>query len=173
MKILSTFISLSDLKWTPGFILCDTKISARVKGKVYKTVVRPAMIYGAETWPIKKAQEKRLEVTEMRMLRWMCGVTRQDRIRNERIRGTTKVTEISKKVQERRLQWYGHVMRREDTYIGKRVMNMEVEGRSKRGRPRKRWKDCVEGDLSEKGLVGDEYEDRGHWKRTVKNSDPI
>ena len=81
--------------------------------------------------------------------------------------------EISKKVQEKRLQWYGHVMRREDNYVGKRVIDMEVEGRRRRGRPRRRWKDCVEGDLREKGLVGDEYEDRGQWKRSVKNSDPI
>ena len=49
----------------------------------------------------------------MRMLRWMCGVTKLDKIRNDRIRGTTKVGEITKKVQERRLKWYGHVMRRE------------------------------------------------------------
>ena len=37
-----------------------------------------------------------------------------DRIRNERIRGTTKEGEISKKVQESRLKWYGHVSRREE-----------------------------------------------------------
>ena len=79
-------------------------ISLRVKGKVYKTVVRPAMMYGAETWAVKKAQEKKLDVAEMRMLRWMSGVTKLDRIRNERIRGTTKVGEISKKVQESRLK---------------------------------------------------------------------
>ena len=41
-------------------------------------------------------------------------VTKLDRIRNERIRGTTKVGEISKKVQESRLKWYGHVLRREE-----------------------------------------------------------
>ena len=48
------------------------------------------------------------------MLRWMCGVTDSDRIRNERIRGTVKVGEISKKVQECRLKWYGHVMRKKE-----------------------------------------------------------
>ena len=63
----------------------------RVNGKVYKTAVRPAMMYGAEIWAVKKAQEKKLDVAEMRMLRWMSGVTKLDRIRNERIRGTTKV----------------------------------------------------------------------------------
>ena len=47
-------------------ILCDRRISLRVKGKVYKTVVRPAMMYGAETWAVKKAHEKKLDVAEMR-----------------------------------------------------------------------------------------------------------
>ena len=41
----------------------------------------------------------------MRMLRWMCGVTKLDKIRNEQIRGTTKVEEIAKKVQDRKLKW--------------------------------------------------------------------
>ena len=36
------------------------------------------------------AQENKLDVVEIRMLRWMSGVTKLDRIRNERIRGTTK-----------------------------------------------------------------------------------
>ena len=36
-------------------------IRLRVKGKVYKTLVRPAMVYGAETWTVKKAQEKKLD----------------------------------------------------------------------------------------------------------------
>ncbi|XP_063610714.1 uncharacterized protein LOC134784544 [Penaeus indicus] len=86
-------------------VLCDKKMSARVKANVHKTVVRPAMIYGAEAWLIKESQKKKLDVAEMKMLRWMCGVTKLDKIRNERIRGTTKVVETSKKVQERRLQW--------------------------------------------------------------------
>ena len=53
----------------------------------------------------------------MRMLRWMCRVTRLDNIRNERIRGTTKAGAIIKKVQERRLKWYGHVMRGDENYV--------------------------------------------------------
>ena len=55
------------------------------------------MMYGADTWAVKKGHEKKLDVAEVRMLRWMSGVTKMDRIRNERIRGTTKVDKISKK----------------------------------------------------------------------------
>ena len=58
-------------------------------------------------------------------------VTKSDRIRNESIRGTTKVGAISKKVQESRLKWYGHVLRIEEEYVGKRVMGMEVPGEEK------------------------------------------
>ena len=51
---------------------------------------------------MKKKKKKKLDVVEMR---WMCGVTKLDRIRNERIRVTTKVTEVSKKEQEIKLKW--------------------------------------------------------------------
>ncbi|KAK3519733.1 hypothetical protein QTP70_003708 [Hemibagrus guttatus] len=50
-------------------VLCDRKISARIKGKVYKTVVRPAMLYGLETVSLRKRQESELEVAELKMLR--------------------------------------------------------------------------------------------------------
>ena len=153
-------------------ILCDRRISLRVKGKVYKTVVRPAMMYGAETWAVKKAHEKKLDVAEMRILRWMSGVTKMDRIRNERIRGTTKVGEISKKVQESRLKWYGHVSRREDEYVGKRVLGMEVPGKRRRGRPKRRWMDNIRNDLSERGLSEEDAQDRSRWRRLTRHIDP-
>ena len=48
----------------------------------------------------------------MRMLRRMCGDMKSDKIRHERISGITKVGEITKKVQDKRLKWCGQVMRR-------------------------------------------------------------
>ena len=102
-------------------VLCDRRMNVKIKGKVYRTVVRQALVYGADTCALKKAQEKKWEVAEMRMLRWMCGVTNLDKIRNERIRGTTKVGKITNKVQERRLKWYGHVLRREEHYLRRKA----------------------------------------------------
>ena len=51
----------------------------KLKGKVYKTF-RPALLYGEETWATMRGQEARLDVNEMRMLRWMCRVTMRDKI---------------------------------------------------------------------------------------------
>ncbi|KAK3507716.1 hypothetical protein QTP70_034822 [Hemibagrus guttatus] len=59
-------------------VLCDRKISARIKGKVYRTVVRPAMLYGLETVSLRKTQESELEVADLKMLRFSLGVTRLD-----------------------------------------------------------------------------------------------
>ncbi|KAK3530873.1 hypothetical protein QTP70_003620 [Hemibagrus guttatus] len=95
-------------------VLCDQKISARIKGKVYKTVVRAAMLYGLETVSLRKRQESELEVAELKMLRFSLGVTRLDRIRNEYIRGTAHVGRLGDKVREARLRWFGHVQRREN-----------------------------------------------------------
>ncbi|KAK3506625.1 hypothetical protein QTP70_011141 [Hemibagrus guttatus] len=81
-------------------VLCDRKISARIKGKVYRTVVRPAMLYGLETVSLRKRQESELEVAELKMLRFSLGVKRLDRIRNEYIRGTAHVGRLGDKVRE-------------------------------------------------------------------------
>ncbi|KAK3515214.1 hypothetical protein QTP70_010616 [Hemibagrus guttatus] len=94
-------------------VLCDRKISARIKGKMYRTVVRPAMLYGLETVSLRKRQESELEVAELKMLRFSLGVKRLDRIRNEYIRGTAHVGRLGDKVRETRLRWFGHVQRRE------------------------------------------------------------
>ena len=100
------------------------------------------------------------------MLRWMSGVTKLDRIRNERIKGTTKVGELSKNVQESRLKWNGHVLRREDEYVGKRVMVMEVPGKRRRGRPKRRWLNNLRNDLSERELSREDTQDRTKAHKT-------
>ena len=125
-----------------------------------------------ETWAVKKEQERKLDGAEMRMLRWMSGVTKLDRIRNERIRGTAKVGEISMKVQESRLKWYGHVLRREYEYVGKRVMGMEVPGSRRRGRPKRRWMDTIGNDLSENELSREDTQDRAKWRSLIRHIDP-
>ncbi|KAK3528499.1 hypothetical protein QTP70_000472 [Hemibagrus guttatus] len=118
-------------------VLCDQKISARIKEKVYRTVVRPAMLYGLETVSLRKRQESELEVAELKMLRFSLGVTRLDRIRNEYIRGTAHVGRLGDKVREARLRWFGHVQRRESEYIGRRMLDMELPAKLRRLRSEK------------------------------------
>ena len=114
-------------------VLCDRKLSAKVKGKMYKSVVRPAMLYGMETVAVTERQVGKMEVAELKMVRWPLGVTRKDKIRNKYVRGTEKITKLGDKLWNARLRWYGHVKRREEDYVGKRMMEMAVPGIRKRG----------------------------------------
>ncbi|KAK3508965.1 hypothetical protein QTP70_015386, partial [Hemibagrus guttatus] len=141
-------------------VLCDRKISARIKGKVYRTVVRAAMLYGLETVSLRKRQESELEVAELKMLRFSLGVTRLDRIRNEYIRGTAHVGRLGDKVREARLRWFGHVQRRESEYIGRRMLDMELPGRRQRGRPKRRYMDGINEDMKLVGASVEDAEDR-------------
>ena len=97
-------------------VIYNWKLPARVKGKVYSSVVRPAIMYGLETVAVTKKQVEEMEVAEIKMLRFAMGVMRKDKIRNEYIRGTVKVERLGIKMREGRLRWYGHVMRREQEY---------------------------------------------------------
>ena len=129
-------------------VLCDEMMPVKLNGKVYRTVVRAAMLFGAETWATTKRQESRIEVNEIRMLRWMCGVTRKDKIRNEHIRGTTKVVQASRKITERRLKLYGlygHVMRMEEDHVVRRVMTKAIPGKGRDGDQRQGGRVCARG----------------------------
>ena len=153
-------------------VMCDKRAPARLKGKLYKTVVRPAMLYGLETVALTKKQEAELEVNEMRMLRWSLGWTRKDRIRNDKIRMLTGVRKISSKTREGRLRWYGHVKRRDEGYVGKEVLEMEVQGKRKRGRPKRRWIDTIKTDMREVGLEEEDALDRRAWKCGIHYGNP-
>ena len=137
-------------------VICDRRLPARVKGKVYSSMVRPAMVYGLETVAVTKKQVEEMEVAGMKMLRFAMGVTRKDKIRNEHIRSTVKVEQLGMKMREGRLRWYGHVMRRDQEYIGRKMMEMELPGKRRRGRPKRRFLDVVKEDM---GKVGEKETD--------------
>ena len=62
-------------------VICDRRLPARVKGKMYSSVIRPAMVYGLETVADTKKQVEEMEIAEMKMLRFAMEVTRKDKIK--------------------------------------------------------------------------------------------
>ena len=82
-------------------VLCDRRLSARLKGKIYKSVVRPAMLYGMETVVVAERMEKKMEPAELKMVRWALGVTLKDRVRNKYISGTAKIRRIGGEAERR------------------------------------------------------------------------
>ena len=66
-------------------LICNKRIVTKVKRKVYKREVRPAMLFGLETMSLTKRQETKLKLAELKVLRWSLGVTKMDRIRKKYI----------------------------------------------------------------------------------------
>jgi len=73
------------------------------------------MLHGSETWPVRKENEVALQRAEMRMVRRMCNVKVKDRVPSKELRERLGIDNIILILQQIRLRWYGHVLRKEDT----------------------------------------------------------
>ena len=105
----------------------------------------------------------------MRMLRWMCGQTRFDKIRNGVIRGKIGVTHIEDKLREARLRWFGHARRRIMDAPVRRCENIDrFDCKRSRGRPKKSWNGVISHDLKTLGLVENMAQDRTLWRFRIK-----
>ena len=167
-------INVGWLKWRgASSILCDRKIPLKVKGKYYRVAVRPAMLYGSECWPVNYKHVNKMAVAEMRMVRWMCGYTRKDRIRNDFIREKLGIAPIEDKMRESRLRWFGHIRRRPIGAPVRKCENLDVTPIKRgRGRPKKCWKETIKNDLSLLGLSLDLTQNRSEWRQRIRVADP-
>ena len=102
----------------------------------------------------------------MRMVRWMCNV--KDRVPSKELRERLQIDDIILILQQNRLRWYGHVLRKEDTDWVKKCMEYEVEGSRPRGRPKRTWKEVVQKDCQARNLNKEDVIDRGRWKKLIK-----
>ena len=115
---------------------------------------------------VTKKQGEKMEVAEIKMLRFGMGMTRKDKIRNEYIRSAVKVERLGIKMREGRLRWYGHVMRRDQAYLGRKMMEMELPEK-RRGRPKRRFLNVMKEDMGEVGAKETDVENRKFWRKII------
>ena len=108
-----------------------------------------------------------LQRAEVRMVRWMRGVKLQDRVPSKELRGRLGLDDIISVLQQKRLRWYGHVLRKEDNDWVKKYMECEVEGARPRGRPKKTWTEIVEKDCRACGLNMEDAMCHNRWRKQI------
>ena len=86
--------------------------------------------------------------------------------------GSQSIRSLKESLGKTEMVWSCHE-KREDEFVCKRVMNMEVGGRRRKGRPKFRWKDNIAKDLKEKVLSEQDTQDRIRWRRLTSKGDPI
>ena len=128
-----------------GVLLCGRRFLVRLKGAVFKSYIRPSILYGSGALCLKESEMGILRGTERSMVRAMCGVQLRDIERSTYLMFMLGLKEtIDQLAMANSVRWYGHVLRREDGHILRRALNYEVEGQRKKGRPRRMWKKLVE-----------------------------
>ena len=95
-----------------------------------------------------KADDLRsLERTERMMVRWMCGVSLEDRKRSEDLCNLLGINCVADMVRRGRLRWFGHLERKSvDDWVSA-CRGLVVEGTRGRGRSRKTWEQCIRDDM--------------------------
>ncbi|XP_054801848.1 E3 ubiquitin-protein ligase AIRP2-like isoform X2 [Prosopis cineraria] len=107
------------------------------------------------------------------MLRWLCGHTRKDKIRNEHVREKVRVTPIEEKMVENRLRWFGHVQRRPREAPVRRVEHITLSPTKRgRGRPKRTLLIVVERDLLINNIPKSLINDRAQWRLAIHVADP-
>ena len=127
-------------------LLIGKGMSLKSKGIIYTTYIRPAMLYGmlyVETWATKIEDIRKMQRSEMRMLRWMTGVSLSERKSNECVSSMLAIDDIDEVMRRNRLRWFGHVERRDELCWIKRIETLQVDGDGVKGRPRKRWREVL------------------------------
>ena len=116
--------------------------------------------------------QSKMATTEMRMVRWAMGVSLLEHRRNEEILEEAKVEQIATVMRRRRLEWFGHFKRRDETENIRAVVEMKMEGKRPRGRPQLRWKDTVKRDMKDWRIKEEWATDREKWRSLCKTRYP-
>ena len=156
--------------------LRSKELSRRTKCRIYRTLIRPVLIYGCESWTLRKSDENTLLVFERKVLRTIFGAVRENQVWRrrynfelEQLFGEPNILAV---VKTQRLRWAGHLARMDQARAPATLFRNIPEGRRSKGRPKARWSDGVEADL--KTLKVNNWQrtahDRQRWNQVLNQA---
>jgi hypothetical protein len=127
--------------------LQSSHLSRQTKLTIHKTLIRPVLLYGSETWVLTKREENQLLVFERKVLRTICGPKIENGVYRRRYNhelerefDSPNVLNVTK---TNRLRYAGHMIRRPEDLPQKALFRAKPIGRRNQGRPKSRWADGV------------------------------
>ena len=144
-------------------------ISIHTKIRLYKALIWPIALYGCESWTLKKVDERKLEAFEMKGLRMILRVSWTSKRTNDWVSDKAGVDRnILFTVRKRKMEYFGHLMRKEGECLEKQMIQGTLSGSRKRGRPRIRWFDNIcEWMKMEAGSIMRMTSRRDEWRAAV------
>ena len=142
----------------PDIILKSRDITLSTNVRLVKAMVFPVVLYGCESWTIKKAECRRIDAFELwcwrRLLRVPWTERRSNQFILKEINPEYSLKELMLKL---KLYYFGHLMRRTDS-LEKSLMLGKIGGRSRRGQQKMRWLDGITDLMDMSLVVGNEGE---------------
>ena len=146
-----------------GELLYGRRFPLRLKGAVYKSYVRPAMLYGSEAWCLKESE---INILNNRKIHGESNVWSTSQ-RHRKIYGFDVHVGLQGNYRSisygKQCWWYGYVLRREDGHVLRRALDFEVEGQRKKWKLNRTWKRQVEEESMKVGLRREDALCRSKW----------
>jgi len=140
MRLAKGYAVATDLKriWKSHDIKVTTKM------ELLRTLVWPVAIYGCEGWTMRKDEERRIEAFEIKCLRMIMQISWMEKRTNKWVLEKAGVErKLLGIVKERKMKYFGHIMRKEGSCLEKEIIQGTVPGGRGRGRPRINWMDNI------------------------------
>ena len=158
-------------------IIENKKTSKRTKLRIMQAYIKSIFLYNSKLWTLTKQFEKEIDIFQRKIIRRMFQIKWFDKISNDELYRMHKMVPWSEKVRERRLRWYGHLLRLDKNVPARQALSeAEKKVRKPTGGQKLTWLKQIEKDLLDLGIeksrVGELAQDRLRWRQVISRRMP-
>ena len=154
----------------------STNLTIKTKVRMFNTLVKPILLYGAETWRSTVTTMKKIQTFVNTCLRKILRIRWPNTISNHDLWLQTEQQPVEAVIIQKRWRWIGHTLRKPASSITRQALTWNPQGKRKQGRPKNTWRRELEVERKRSGHTWGQLErhaqDRNAWRSLVSGLCP-